>query len=157
MWGSRRIVFCLWPVLTVSQLPVSYLLPLGVHCLHLRLQQAPGYIPMVGAGSFNQHLAPCFTNSPLPPPISKLSTPHSARSLLRLLSHRCKNSDIFPFSGHQRGGGGGEVRRENRTTEIDYKIMGRYYKDEQEFPPWLLFWPDSWVRVNALINWYISI
>ena len=30
---------------------------------------------MVGAGSFNQHLDPCFTNSALPPPISKLSTP----------------------------------------------------------------------------------
>ena len=24
--------------------------------------RAGGYIPMVGAGSFNQHLAPCFTN-----------------------------------------------------------------------------------------------
>ena len=45
-----------------------------------------GKIPMVGAGSFNQHLDPCFTNSapppPLPPPISKLSTPDLAESLL---------------------------------------------------------------------------
>ena len=41
-----------------------------------------GKIPMVGAGSFNQHLDPCFTNSALPPPISKLSTPDAAESLL---------------------------------------------------------------------------
>ena len=41
-----------------------------------------GKIPMVGAGSFNQHLSPCFTNSALPPPISKLSTPAAAGSLL---------------------------------------------------------------------------
>ena len=41
-----------------------------------------GKIPMVGAGSFNQHLDPCFTNSALPPPISKLSTPAPAESLL---------------------------------------------------------------------------
>ena len=48
---------------------------------------ARGYIPMVGAGSFNQHLAPCFTNSALPPPIfcwslSQCSAPPAPPSVM---------------------------------------------------------------------------
>ena len=60
-----------------------------------------GKIPMVGAGSFNQHLDPCFTNSapPLPPPISKLSTPDLAESLLEQGQTRDAESfwNIFYF------------------------------------------------------------
>ena len=41
---------------------------------------APGYIPMVGAGSFNQHLDPCFTNPALPPPIFSPAHFHTAPS-----------------------------------------------------------------------------
>ena len=51
------------------------------------LAPALGYIPMVGAGSFNQHLAPCFTNSALPPPIfcwslSQCSAPPAPPSVM---------------------------------------------------------------------------
>ena len=38
-----------------------------------------GKIPMVGAGSFNQHLDPCFTNSALPPPIFSRSLSQPAQ------------------------------------------------------------------------------
>ena len=73
------VYFCTWVVVLLMCLRVSVFLCLCISvcarlcvctCVLVRCKQcgeaevfARGYIPMSGAGSFNQHLAPCFTNS----------------------------------------------------------------------------------------------
>ena len=102
---------------------------------------------MVGAGSFNQHLDPCFTNSALPPPISKLSTPR-------------------PDPGRVTGGGAGpdwtrdaESFRNIFSSQLGLKSQGRderwqpdefYFISSKSQPAETTDWGAGWLSVSEL-------